>query len=274
MPPPPRRITKPDGQPTRGKTGRNRLRQIDNLIALYDPGLIRREDGQYRGAFFVDLGYGWEPVTTLESANRLRRLNPTLCVLGVEIDPERVAAAAPSADERTCFRLGGFNLPLSDGEHARLVRAFNVLRQYDESAVEAALKTMGGYLLPGGLLIEGTSDPSGRVWVANLLRRSASGELLAEALVFGTNFRAGFEPGQFQPVLPKKYIHRMIPGQSIYQFVSAWKRAYYESIPTSVWGPRYLFATCARRLAETGYQVDLSRRLLGRGFLIWRHPEG
>lgn len=44
-------------------------------------------------AFFVDLGYGATPATTLESLVRLRCVNPTLPVLGVEIDPTRVAAA-------------------------------------------------------------------------------------------------------------------------------------------------------------------------------------
>ena len=134
----------PQGQPTRGKTARNRLRRVDNFVIQYDPTLLRREDGLFKGAFFVDLGYGAEPFTTLESAERLRRLNPQLPVLGVEIDPARVAAALPNTDALTHFRLGGFNLPLrqrADGstETVRLIRAFNVLRQYEESEVSASL---------------------------------------------------------------------------------------------------------------------------------------
>ena len=134
---------RPQGQPTRGKTARNRLRRVDTFVALYDPTVLRREDGPFAGAYFVDLGYGAEPVTTLESAERFRRLNPHLPVLGVEIDPSRVAAAQPYAGERTHFRLGGFNLPLgrsADGtaESVRLIRAFNVLRQYEESEVAGA----------------------------------------------------------------------------------------------------------------------------------------
>jgi hypothetical protein len=170
----------PLGQPTRGKTARNRLRRVDNFLTLYDPGLLRRADGLYEGAFFVDLGYGAEPFTTLESAQRLRRINPALPVLGVEIDPERVAAAQFYADDLTHFRLGGFNLPLrlrADGapETARVIRAFNVLRQYAEGDVAAAWEAMGRSLLPGGLLFEGTSEPYGRVWVANVLRRVDDG---------------------------------------------------------------------------------------------------
>ncbi len=89
--------------------------------------------GLYDRALFVDVGYGAEPFTTLESAARLRTVNPVLPVLGVEIDGERVAAALPYADAHTHFRLGGFNLPLQPDEHVRLIRAFNVLRQYEEN---------------------------------------------------------------------------------------------------------------------------------------------
>ncbi|MEZ4769307.1 MAG: hypothetical protein R2844_12875 [Caldilineales bacterium] len=67
---------KPQGQPTRGKTAPNRLRRVDNFLALYDPALFRREDGAFRGALYADLGFGAEPVTTLESAARLRRSTP------------------------------------------------------------------------------------------------------------------------------------------------------------------------------------------------------
>jgi hypothetical protein len=76
----------------------------------------------------VDLGYGFDVRTTLESAARFRRLNPDLPILGVEIDQERVQAALPYADNRTFFGLGGFNLPSKEEEDVRLIRAFNVLR--------------------------------------------------------------------------------------------------------------------------------------------------
>lgn len=276
------------GQPTRGKTARNRLRRVDTFLALYDPGLIRREDGPFAGAWFVDLGYGAEPVTTLESAQRLRRINPALPVLGVEIDPERVAAAQPFADQWTQFRLGGFNLPLrprADGswETARAIRAFNVLRQYEEGAVAGAWAAMTGSLLPGGLLIEGTAEPLGRVWVANLLRRETSappalgglpwGEEAAlrhEGLLFSTNFRLGFDPAEFQAVLPKNLIHRMRPGEPIYALLEAWKRAARETMAERFWGPRQWFVAAAHRLAALGYPLVLRRKLLSSGYLLVR----
>jgi hypothetical protein len=265
------RSDRPWGQATRGKTAHNRLRRVDNFILIYDPGLIRHRKGDWAQACFVDLGYGAEPWTTLESAARLRRLNPELPVLGVEIDPERVAAAQPYADELTQFRLGGFNLPLADHERACLIRAFNVLRQYDEEAVIRAQATLGGYLLPGGLLVEGTSDPHGQTWVANLLRRPGEGQgLQVEGLLFSTNFRPIFEPTMFQPVLPKNYIHRMVPGEPIYAFFEAWKGAYLEALPFKDFGPRRLFRESAKRLKARGYQVDARPRLLSRGYLLWR----
>jgi hypothetical protein len=277
------RSRQPLGQPTRGKTTRNRLRRVDNFILLYDPGLVRRRDGDYAAAPFVDLGYGAEPWTTLESAERLRRLNPALPVLGIEIDPERVAASLPLADKLTQFRLGGFDLPLSTDangqlEYARLIRAFNVLRQYEEAAVPEAHATLGQYLLPGGLLIEGTSDPFGRVWVANLLRKPTAGDvttpLAIEGLLFSTNFRWGFEPGIFQPVLPKNYIHRVVPGEAIFGFFADWTHAYQSAQPMRSLGLRQLFVESAQRLEERGYAIDTRRKLLAKGYLLWKGVKG
>ncbi|MCB0110556.1 MAG: hypothetical protein KDE53_31760 [Caldilineaceae bacterium] len=270
----PRALPKrPQGQETRGKTARNRLRRVDNFVALYDPALLQRSTHDYTQSYFVDLGYGAEPFTTLESAARLRRLNPTLPVLGVEIDATRVTAALPYADSLTHFRLGGFNLPLQAGEHVRLVRAFNVLRQYEESAVADAYAMLAQQVVPGGLLIEGTSDPFGRLWVAHVMRRQPTApSWLHEATVFSTNFRTGFDPSEFQAILPKDLIHRMVPGEPIYDFFQAWKRATLESIGAKTWGVRQWFATSAQGLAARGYRVDLRHRWLKRGYLLWLRP--
>ena len=264
---------RPQGQETRGKTARNRLRRVDNFICLYDSALLQRTTGAFAQALFVDLGYGAEPFTTLESADRLRRFNPALPVLGVEIDAERVATAQPFADAQTHFRLGGFNLPLQPGERVRLIRAFNVLRQYEEAAVAEAHAMLAHYLLPGGLLIEGTSDPFGRIWVAHLLRKSTTAPLLHhEALVFSTNFRTGFDPVEFQTILPKALIHQVIPGTPIYQFFANWKQATWESAAHRTWGLRSWFTGSAQHLRGMGYRLDTRQRWLARGYLVWREP--
>jgi len=266
---------KPQGQLTRGKTARNRLRQVDNFMLLYDPGLLTRRDGPFDDALFVDVGYGAEPFTALESAERFRRLNPALKVLGVEIDPERVARAQPCADARTFFRLGGFNLPLEAGETVRAIRAFNVLRQYEEADVSPAWERMARGVLPGGLLVEGTSNPTGGIWAANILRRLDEGQGVAwrqEALVFFTNFSLGFDPVEFQTILPKNYIHRVTPGQPIFDFFAAWKAAAAETIAMQTWGLRQWYIAAAESLAKRGYRINLRRKWLSKGWMIWDGP--
>lgn len=256
---------RPQGHATRGKTARNRLRRVDTFMLLYDPGLLQRNDH----AFFVDLGFGAEPYTTLESAARLRQVNPQLPVLGVEIDPERVATAQPYGDGLTQFRLGGFNVPVKPGETVRAIRAFNVLRQYDEEQVVEAWQMMGRSLLSGGLLIEGTSVPFGQVWVANLLRR-VEDTLHYEGLLFSTNFRQRFSPEIFQPVLPKNLIHRMISGEPIHDFITAWAAATQATAAYQGWGPAQWFRVSAETLAAQGYLLNTRHALIKRGYLLWQ----
>ena len=260
---------KPEGQPTRGKTASNRLRRVDNFLLLYEPSLLTRTDDSFADSLFVDLGYGFEARTTLESASRFRRLNPDLKILGVEIDKERVEAALPYADEKTFFRLGGFNLPLKENEHVRLIRLFNVLRQYEEKDFATAYERLAQYVLPGGLMIEGTSTPYGQVWVANLARILESGMWKVEALVFSTNFRMGFDITDFQAVLPKNYIHHVVPGEAIYDFFEAWKAAAAGSSAMKTYGPRQWFVHAAEALAGKGYQINLQKKFLARGYLVW-----
>ena len=266
MPPRPQ---KPEGQPTRGKTASNRLRRVDNFILFYEPSLLTRSDGAFAGSWFVDLGYGSDARTTLESAQRFRRVNPDLRILGVEIDKERVEAALPYADGKTDFRLGGFNLPMKAGEHVRLIRAFNVLRQYEEKDFAPAYERLAEYTLPGGLMIEGTSMPFGQIWAANAARKMANGSWSMEALVFSTNFRPGFDVEEFQTILPKNYIHRVVKGEPIYDFFEAWKRSAAETSHAKVYGLKQWFAAAAEALAARGFKIDLKKKWLGKGYLIW-----
>ena len=151
----------------------------------------------------VDVGFGASPTTTLESYRRLRRGHPDLRVLGVEIDRGRVAAAAPHAvPGRVEFRVGGFDLALAAGERAGLIRAMNVLRQYEEHEHGPAMDVMARQLADGGLLLEGTSTPSGRLFTANLWRR-IDGELVPLGVVLSVNLRRAWEPRELQTVLPK-----------------------------------------------------------------------
>ena len=260
---------KPIGLPTRGKTASNRLRRVDNFVLLYEPSLLTRTDGLFQHSMFIDLGYGFDPRTTLESAVRFRKANPNLPILGVEIDKERVDAAIPFADDITHFRLGGFNLPLQPNERVRLIRAFNVLRQYEEKDFAPAYERLAEYVLPGGLMIEGTSTPFGQLWVANLVRRMNTARWKMEALVFSTNFRLGFDITDFQAVLPKNYIHHVTQGEEIYDFVEAWKRSAAETAHAKVFGLKQWFMASVESLAAKGYKIDLHKKWLSKGWLIW-----
>ena len=169
-------MAKPTGRITRGKTGVNRLRRVDRWIAA-------QPAARAPGALVVDLGYGASATTSLELHERLARGNPGVEVLGLEIDPARVALAtaelalareagptrygrAIAPDARVSFALGGFEVPAPRAP--RVIRAMNVLRQYDEHEVAGHWATMRARLAPGGLLVEGTSNELGRVcaWVA------------------------------------------------------------------------------------------------------------
>lgn len=257
---------RPLGQPTRGKTAPNRLRKTDAFLALAFPAFVRRLPGLY-----VDLGYGAYPVTSVETLRRLRRLNPAATVLGVEIDPDRVAEAQAYTEPGLEFRLGGFNLPLAAGERAAVVRAFNVLRQYDEAAVAQALTALEAGLAPGGLLIEGTCDPTGRLMTFNLYQRQPAG-LARLGLVLAPSLRADFQPRQLQAVLPKNYIHHAEPGGRIDQFFAAWQ-ACWQSARAQGRDPRLVFLAAARQLAgRHAYPVDPRPALQRRGFL-WLGPD-
>src|SRR3546814_19346421 len=76
----------------------------------------------------------------------------------------RVRTAAPSATDGVEFALGGFELA---GLRPVLVRAFNVLRQYPVTEVDAAWAQLRAGLAPGGLVVDGTCDELGRLccWV-------------------------------------------------------------------------------------------------------------
>jgi hypothetical protein len=223
-----------------------------------------------QGAMVVDLGYGRVPLTTVELAHRLWRLDPTIPILGVERDPERVKEALESVTEHLEFRQGDFQLPLRDGEKVRLIRAMNVLRQYPEEAARPAISQLVGQLEPGGLLVEGTCHPFGQVMVVGLHGRSVDGEPIHHGVLFATNFRQGFEPGIFPPVLPKYLIHRMVPGEPIYDFFEHWEKAAAMSSHAKTFGTRQHFVATAHQLGKWVDGLELRERWLRRGWLFWR----
>lgn len=210
------RHNRPVGTVTRGTTAPNRLRRVDRWLIGTHAALLRSAP---QAPLVVDLGYGAYPITTVEMAARLRLVRPDIQTIGLEIDPARVEAALPYARAGLEFRRGGFELPVD--RPPTLVRAFNVLRQYDESEVAGAWRALTERLAPDGLLIEGTCSENGRIatWVA--LDRGGP-----VSLTLGARLAALEAPAVFAERLPKALIHRNVPGEPVHDFLQALDRAW------------------------------------------------
>ncbi len=236
-----------EGRITRGTTGVNRLRRMDRFIAAH-PALRRASD-----PLLVDLGYGAAHWTTLELLERARRVRPDARVIGIEIDPERVATAMPFARDGLSFRRGGFEIPLERDERPAVIRAANVLRQYNEAEVAEAWRLMQSRLAPGGLLLEGTCSEVGRVasWVA----LDPNGpESLTVALHLPSLDEAG-GPSVVAERLPKVLIHRNVPGEGVHALLRELDAQWARNAPLSTFSPRQRFVAAARGLREAGWPV-------------------
>jgi hypothetical protein len=211
----------------------------------------------------VDLGYGRVPVTTLELAARLREVAPAVRVVGLEIDPERVAAARSAAEDGVEFALGGFELA---GLRPVLVRAFNVLRQYDESEVAAAWALMQGRLTDTGLLIEGTCDEIGRLasWITLTRERP---------ILFTVSLRlAGLEnPSKVAERLPKALIHHNVAGERIHDFLQALDLWWNTHAPLGVFGASQRWIAVCKSMTEAGWPIkqETKRWRLGEITVDW-----
>lgn len=260
------------GTITRGTTNTNRLRRVDRWIAAL-PVLRRTGD-----PLVVDLGYGASGVTALELHHRLAHVRPDVEVLGLEIDPGRVQTAltqlagvraggtgfAPQA--RVDFRQGGFEVPLPEGRRAAVIRAFNVLRQYDESEVAAAWERMLGRLQLGGALVEGTCDEIGRIssWVT----LDATGP---QTLSVSLRLRELDAPGTVAERLPKALIHRNVPGERVHAFVQDLDRLWRVHSPLAAYGPKQRWIAVAHGMRDTGWPIigGASRWRLGELTVAW-----
>jgi SAM-dependent methyltransferase len=238
--------TRAVGVVTRGTTNPNRLRRMDRWIAATLEGELRRT----ADPVVVDLGYGAAPWTAVELLGRLRRVRADTRVVGIEIDPGRVAAALPYARDGLTFAHGGFEVPLPDGARPVLIRAANVLRQYDEGEVAAVWARLCARLAPGGLLVEGTCDEIGRrhVWVA-------LGPEGPRTVTFATRLGSLDRPSDLAERLPKALIHRNVPGEPVHTFLTAFDRAWASAAPLSALGARQRWIRAVRDLRAAGWPV-------------------
>ncbi|MEL4317395.1 class I SAM-dependent methyltransferase [Leifsonia sp. YIM 134122] len=246
----------PVGSVTRGTTNTNRLRRVDRWIAEL-PILRTTED-----PLVIDLGYGASGVTALELHQRLTKARADVEVLGLEIEPGRVRTATEqlaivragttgfAADARVSFALGGFEVPLPSGRWPAVIRAFNVLRQYDEAEVPDAWALMASRLQPGGVLVEGTCDEIGRIssWVA--VTPDA-----AQSLTISLRLAELEAPSIVAERLPKALIHRNVSGERIHSLLLELDRAWQVNAPLSVYGPSQRWIAAVRMLADAGWPV-------------------
>ncbi len=260
----------PVGQITRGTTGTNRLRRVDRWIARH---------AALRGAsdpLVVDLGYGASGVTALELEARLRRVRDDVEVLGLEIDPARVeraraqlaavqAGATPfAADARVSFARGGFEVPAP--RPPAVVRAMNVLRQYDEADVAGAWARMAARLAPDGILVEGTCDELGRVctWI------EVGPDAVPRSLTVSLRLAGLDTPAIAAERLPKALIHRNVPGERVHAFLAALEEEWTRAVAASAFGPVQRWRTALAAMAAAGWPVGArSRWRLGEVTVPW-----
>ncbi|RKR75385.1 class I SAM-dependent methyltransferase [Frondihabitans australicus] len=239
----------PIGQVTRGTTGTNRLRRVDRWIAAL-PAFRRAHD-----PLVVDLGYGASATTPLELFDRLAKVRPDVEVIGIEIEPSRVAEASKSAKPGVSFRLGGFEVPLDVADEARgrrpaVIRAFNVLRQYDESEVAAAWALMTGRLADGGVLVEGTCNEVGRV--ASWIDVAKGGPQTFTASLRLASLES---PSVIAERLPKALIHRNVDGERIHDFLQELERLWRYNAALAVYSPVQRWVAAVEGMRDAGWPV-------------------
>ena len=260
------------GQMTRGTTNTNRLRRVDRWIARH-PTLRRTAD-----PLVIDLGYGASGVTAFELEARLRPARADVQVHGLEIDPARVARAEEqlrrvragagvfAPDARVSFARGGFEVPAPDGRSPAVIRAFNVLRQYDESEVAAAWSRMAGRLQPDGILVEGTCDELGRTctWV------EVGADAQPRTLTLSLRLAGLDSPAVAAERLPKALIHRNVPGERVHEFLTALDIEWTRAVAASTFGAEQRWRAALEAMASSGWPLaGRSRWRLGEVTVPW-----
>ncbi|HEV7949764.1 MAG TPA: class I SAM-dependent methyltransferase [Glaciihabitans sp.] len=249
-----------EGRVTRGTTGTNRLRRVDRWIAQL-PALRHSTD-----PLVVDLGYGASATTPLELHSRLSKARAGVEVIGIEIEPERVRVANLSAKPGVSFVMGGFEVPLPAGRRATVIRAFNVLRQYNEEEVPAAWERMVSRLQPGGVLIEGTCNEVGRV--SSWIDVTAAGP---QTFTVSLRLAELDKPSIVAERLPKALIHRNVPGEKVHAFLVALDKQWAIHAPLGTYGPSQRWVATVTGMKDAGWPVRgvKSRWKLGEITVDW-----
>lgn len=251
------------GRVTRGTTNPNRLRRIDRFIASLSN--LRTTENPV----VVDLGFGASPITAVELLARLRKVNSAVTVVGVEIDRDRVERGLEIAHENLLFTHGGFEVPLPETvkQQADVIRAFNVLRQYEESEVSSAWVSMQSRLSDSGLLVEGTCDEIGRLasWVT--LDKNAPISLTLSLRLLGL-----IAPSKVAERLPKVLIHHNLPGEPIHEFLQQLDLAWASNAGLGAFSPVQRWISTCRKMLADGWPIvgDKKRWRLGEITVDWK----
>ena len=163
----------------------------------------------------------------------------------------------------------GFEVPLG-GRSPLVIRAFNVLRQYDEADVAAAWATMSARLAPDGLLVEGTCDELGRhAWWVTV----EAGEARPRSLTLSTRLAGLGRPSDLAERLPKALIHRNVPGEPVHALLADLDRQWAAAAPQGAFGvrQRWLTAIAGLRAAGTPVLEGPARWRLGELTVPWSH---
>jgi hypothetical protein len=126
---------------------------------------------------------------------------------------------------------------------------------------------MARSLADGGMLLEGTSTPTGRLLTANIYRRRAE-EIEHVGLMLAPNLAREWRPLELRSVLPKNLIHHCETGSRLEAFFERWQDAYAEARRSGL-APRTAFVRAGRTL---GSSVDRSPSTLRRGFMFLHLP--
>lgn len=255
---------KPVGNVTRGTTNPNRLRRVDRWIAGPQAWRLRTATQP----LVVDLGYGATPTTAVELYSRLAKVQPDLELVGIEIEPERVARGQKIATEKLHFVLGGFEIPTD--RQPQLVRAFNVLRQYDEADVPGIWATVCARLDTHGVFIDGTCDEIGRraSWVAVEKTGPVS-------LTIAQRFGSFDRPSEVAERLPKALIHRNVPGEQVHRFLAELDQAWLDHNALASFGAKQRWLAACQRMKTTGWPIldGPARWRLGELTVAWHAVE-
>lgn len=236
---------RPVGRVTRGTTHPNRLRRFDCwILHLAGPAISATA-----GPLAVDLGYGSNPRTLLDFDAALRGVHPGIHTVGVEIDRTRVQRAREAGMAAVH---GGFEIPVEG--RPIVVRAANVLRQYEASEVPVASAQICERLAPVGWLVEGTCDESGRLACFLSVDSTGTARWCTISVRLGNLMR----PSRVAARLPKALIHRNVPGEPIHALLAdlddLWERA-------PRWGARERWLAVTSSLSDRGWTVrDDARR--------------